>query len=136
MHQCGIRLDLKPSETNSSKGPSLRLLLGTGALMKQTEVQVIREEDLRPDFAASSSKTTLLNQMEDLRTQARQELTPIVPEKSIRRLGISSSVITATSALVSPVVSGDLKLWRGREQKKLTKIEKSQVVQLSAQNTR
>ncbi|KAJ4327710.1 hypothetical protein N0V84_001817 [Fusarium piperis] len=133
MHQCGVGHDWKSSEV-AFKEPSLNLLLERGTLMKQTRVEIMTQEKLDSIETASSS-ITMLDQMADLRIQARQELASTAFEKSIRRPGLASSAITMTSTLVKPAVSGDLKFWRRREQKKLTKAD-TPALQLSVQRPR
>ncbi|KAM0424424.1 hypothetical protein ACHAPT_010345 [Fusarium lateritium] len=107
LHQCSIRLDWNPSEAGS-KEPSLKLLLETGAAMKQTRLHFMTEEDLESVDTAPSPSVTMLDQMADLRIQARQEIAPTAFEKSARRPGIASSAIAATSTLVSPAVITDI----------------------------
>lgn len=123
IHQCGVGHDWKSSQA-ASKKPSLNLLLEKGTLMKQTRVEVKTEENLESSEVASSC-ITMLDQMANLRMQTHQELAPTEFEKSARRPGIASSAIVATSTLVTPAVSSDLRFWGRPEQKKLTKANPS-----------
>lgn len=132
-HHCGVRLDCQLPDPDF-KEPNLKLLLETGASMKQTRVKLIKGKYEPIDTSSSPSVT--LDQMADLRIQAHRELTPKVFDKRTQPSGVATSIITATSTLVSPTMSDDLKSWLGSEQKKLKKGNKSRVLQLSAQNTR
>ncbi|RSM11726.1 hypothetical protein CEP52_002885 [Fusarium oligoseptatum] len=134
-HQCGVGHDWRSSEV-AVREPSLNLLLERGALMKQMRVQTMAAENLESIKATSSRSTTMLEQIADLRTQARQELTPTAFEKSVRRPGLASSAVAATSTLARPAMPVDLKFWQRREQKKLTKNDSPQVPQHSGQTTR
>jgi hypothetical protein len=132
-HHCGVTLEYQPREPDSNE-PSLKLLLETGELMKQIRVKLIKGKYEPIDTSSSPSFT--LDQMTDLRIQAHRELTSKVFETRTRPSGVATSVITATSTLVTPAMSDDLKSWLESEQKKLKKGDKSRVLQLSAQNTR
>jgi hypothetical protein len=134
-HQCGVGHDWKFAE-DGLRGSNLNLLLERETFMKHIRVQVVTEEALESTESTSSQSITILNQMADLRMQAHQELAPSAFEKSARRPGLASSIITTTSTLVRPAVPGDLKFWRRREQKKLSKTDNPQVAQLSVLTTR
>ncbi|KAI8715959.1 hypothetical protein NCS52_01105000 [Fusarium sp. LHS14.1] len=123
-HQCGVRLDWRPLEAGTYKEPSLKLLLEIGAGMKETRVQMIAEGDIE---SPSSPSVGYLGQMANLRVPLHQELAPMTFEQRLGRKGLASFAETTTSTLVTPAVPVDLGTQRGRERKKLTKTDKSQV---------
>ncbi|RSL58907.1 hypothetical protein CEP53_006007 [Fusarium sp. AF-6] len=133
-HQCGVGHDWRSSEV-ALREPSLNLLLERGALMKQIRVQTMTADNLESIEATSSRNITMLEQISELRVQARQELTPTAFEKSARRPGIASSAVAATSILARPAMPIDLKFWQRREQKKLTKNDSPKMPQNSGQTT-